>query len=236
MFNKEFYIMKCKFCGKDIPQTEGKIFYCPYCNSILDTELMSESLPECDKNGNPVREFLPSLDGIRNYGKINDEIASICRYKISNKKKWFIAFIVFSVLTAVFTIFNLGWLISVGCGIAVLSLCAACATLKQTRDETYVIHYGAQAIIRYYQNDTNIGFAMIDSKANDYKDVPEVMFLEIEKSNIHRIEKHQKEPIYEIYLKEAVDFDEDFHECFEMPQIFTPEEVRLFTNCPVDDD
>ncbi len=183
--------MLCPHCNSEIKHQKDRIFYCPYCTSILDDELRKISQPNTDKNGYWVEEYDRNPHKVGNFGK-NEYTRIKKAMSPLNKLIIFIASITFGlplIIFGIYYILNPVWIPTIFGGIFAIILGLVCLIpIIPTKHDIYEeIDYPDGIPIRYYGNQSIFGYATIPIRSNDSEALPKVEFFEFNRADIESV-------------------------------------------------
>ena len=219
--------MICPKCQMEIKQKNEntKIYFCHNCQSILNDELAKASLPNVDKSGNPIKEYMPIEEKKIEYGKNYFVDTQVYAESKKLEKRDIIAMIG-SILLAgitgtVLVLCNLtaGGLVVYGVGIIwlIVVLCGIMSEKNRRVSGNYFLP------IRFYGNNKVFGYTSVQN-AEYAEDLPPVHIVEVNKDEIESVEYDSKIHCHLVSLKNDVNIgDGKLSKTLEIPDFFSKE-------------
>ena len=213
--------MQCPHCNSDINTEKSRIFFCPYCQSILDDELMYKSLPSADKNGLHIEEYLPDKLKIAEHGSFRWNMTKSCRGKVSGKTKTILITLFLILCTVACVLIKEYIAASIVGTFAGIGGVFCFVPARPNKSESDVLFGGEYVPIRYYGNEHVFGYAAIAPDSNDSDCLPHIHFVEVYKKEIVGVEYDDDTNCHFVEFDKEVDIgggDRQFYT--EIPYIF----------------
>jgi hypothetical protein len=202
-----------------------KIYFCHNCQTILNEELQKISLPEKDKNGNTISEYLPIEDKRIEYGRNYFVDTQVYMASKQLEKRDIIA-MVGSILLSLITGTVLmmcgltgGGLVVYGVSViwGIVALCGIISEKNRRVSGDYHLP------IRFYGNDKIFGYTSVQN-AEYAEDLPPVHIVEVNRDDILKIELDNKIHCHIVTLKNKVNIGNNkMSNILEIPDIFEHE-------------
>ena len=216
--------MFCPHCKKEYETAKNRVFFCPYCQSILDMELMTKSLPKHDKQGNQVEEYIPDKIKVQKHGTFRWEDEK----RLRNENNDFLSFIVplaillVSVVGIIFTADTYPISIWIGCITGSFALITLLSRFVITKKKNEYIETCVP--IRFYGNEQVFGFTTIPFDSNDSEELPKMHFVEIKKEDILGVDYNDYTNCQFISLRGEINIgDGNYVSYIEIPNLFDEE-------------
>ena len=163
--------MICPHCNQTIPESLPLIYFCPFCDSVIDKAILAKSLLDFDFDGHRLQEVCPSEQLIIERGQQQYEFyQSITQkddkpFKLRKTILWS-AIVWFAISTV--ASFPLGL---PAAGVASMLILALCFHGLKNKQDIYTKQLSPHSIInngpiRYYANDYVFGYTELEVQKN----------------------------------------------------------------------
>lgn len=220
--------MECPHCKNEIPADNGRLFICPFCNSILDDELMQHSNRQTDSAGCSIEEYIPNRDKVYKYGQFCCRTVNALLEGDNDFGKRMVIFGLCGLLMLGLTILsimikNVVWSLFFGVITSFFVVFIIKDIVNKNKPHDFYEFFPHFLPIRYYGNENIFGFVVVPCDCNRHATLPPIHFVEIDKKDILDIEDDYETKCHFILFDGKVDVAGNQEDYVEIPSVFDEE-------------